>query len=49
MTPGGAAVMGVALTSDTGLEDIGPVGMDGTGGGVEGIGPAVLLGRVAAI
>ena len=27
MTPGGAAVTGVALTSDAGLEDIGPVGM----------------------
>ena len=48
MTPGGAAVMGVALTSDAGLDDIGPVGMDGTGGGVAGIGPAVLLGGAAA-
>ena len=48
MTPGGAAVTGVALTSDAGLDDIGPVGMDGTGGGVVGIGPAVLLGGAAA-
>ena len=44
MTPGAAAVIGVALTSDAGLEVIGPVGIDGTGGGVVGMGPAVLLG-----
>ena len=46
--PGAEPVAGVTLTSEAGLEDTGPVGMDGTGGGAAGTGPAVVLGVGAA-
>ena len=40
MGVGGTAAMG--FTSDTGVDDMGPVGRGLTGGGLVGMGPAVL-------